>query len=263
MQDDQAAAASQTANTFTALHRPGDPFVLPNAWDVASARLLANAGFPAIGTTSLGVAAARGLTDASRTGRTATLDLACDLEHARLSPFVSFDIEDGFADDPAAVADLVLQLGVDGVNLEDSTRGTLVDPGLHARKIAAVKRAAPTVFVNARTDVFWLGGADVEDAVARLRQYIDAGADGIFLPGTNDPQIIHDVASSLSAPLNVLASPTLNRARLGELGVARISTGSLLYRSALTAVLATALRVRDGDVAPDALSYNQVQALNK
>lgn len=263
MTDERPTATGRTANTFAALHRPGDPFVLPNAWDVASAQLLAEAGFPAIGTTSLGVAAARGLADASRTGKAATLDLGRELGTARLRPFLTFDIEDGFADDPAAVADLVLQLGVDGVNLEDSTRGALVDPELHARKIAAVKRAAPTVFVNARTDVFWLGGSDVEDAMARLRQYIDAGADGIFLPGTNDPQIIHEVASSLSAPLNVLASPSLNRGRLGELGVARISTGSLLYRSALTSVLATALRARDGDVAPDALSYSQVQALNE
>jgi 2-methylisocitrate lyase-like PEP mutase family enzyme len=164
--------------TFAQLHRPGVPFVLPNAWDVGSARALAAAGFPAIGTTSLGVAASHGLLDATGSARDLTVELACSLVAARLPCPVTSDIEDGFGSDPTRVAELVSSLGVDGVNIEDATAAALVDPGVHAAKIAAIKRAAPAVFVNARTDTFWLGAGDLQETLARLRRYVDAGADG-------------------------------------------------------------------------------------
>jgi len=246
---------------FADLHRPGQPFVLPNAWDIASARLLVEAGFPAIGTTSLGVSAAHGLVDGTRTTKDATIQLAHDLTAARFDRYMSVDIEDGFSDDPATVAALVSLLGVDGVNLEDSTHGELVDPHLAGRKIAAVRAASSTVFINARTDVYWLGGADLDATLARLRVYADAGADGVFVPGTADPHVIEAVVTQLALPLNVLAAPTLSRTRLGELGVARISTGSLLYRSALSAMLDTAIAVRDGVPYPQPMSYEHVQSL--
>ncbi|SHJ46596.1 2-Methylisocitrate lyase, PEP mutase family [Nocardiopsis flavescens] len=247
--------------TFTDLHRPGRPFVLPNAWDAASARLLARQDFPAIGTTSLGVAAAHGLADASRSAREATARLARDLVGARLGRYVTVDIEDGFSDDPAAVAEFVAGLGVDGVNIEDGTRGRLIDPALAARKISAVKEAAPGVFVNARTDVHWLGGTDLHAALARLAAYAEAGADGVFAPGVSDPGDIEAIAVEIALPLNVLAAPALDRRRLADLGVARISTGSLLYRAALGSALDAALAVRDGRPAPGALSYADVQSL--
>ncbi|MDT0328438.1 isocitrate lyase/PEP mutase family protein [Nocardiopsis lambiniae] len=247
--------------TFADLHRPGHPFVLPNAWDLASAGLLARQDFPAIGTTSLGVAAAHGLVDGSRAAREATARLAHDITAARLGRYVTVDIEDGFSDDPAAVAEFVAGLGVDGVNIEDSTRGELIAPDLAARKIVAIKTAAPTVFVNARTDVHWLGGSDLHAALDRLSAYADAGADGVFLPGTADPGVIETVALGIARPLNVLATPALTRRRLGNLGVARISTGSLLYRSALERALDTALAVRDGSPFPPAIPYGEVQDL--
>ena len=247
--------------TFADLHRPGRPFVLPNAWDVASARLLAREGFPAVGTTSLGVAAAHGLTDASRSGGEATARLARDLVGACLGRYLTVDIEDGFSDDPAAVAEFVAGLGVDGVNIEDSTRGQLIDPEAAARKITAVKEAAPAVFVNARTDVHWLGGTDLDDTLTRLAAYAEAGADGVFAPGLADPGAIEAVAVEIALPLNVLATPALDLRRLGELGVARVSTGSLLYRAALGRAVDTALAVRDGRPLPGAVSYADVQAL--
>ncbi|WP_121254083.1 isocitrate lyase/PEP mutase family protein [Nocardioides ferulae] len=246
---------------FFELHRPGDPFVLPNAWDVGSARALVAEGFPAVGTTSLGVAAARGLPDATRAAHDAVLAVTGELLAAGLGVPLTVDLEDGFSDDPGAVADLVVGLGVAGVNLEDATDGALIDPDRHAHRIAAVKQRAPGVFVNARTDVFWVGDHDPGEAIARLRRYVDAGADGVFVPGALDEATIESLTAAVGAPLNVLASPAIPRTRLAELGVARISTGSLLYRSALGQAVAAARAVRDGAPLPAAPSYAEVQRL--
>lgn len=258
---DTHATSPGPSESFADLHRPGDPFVLPNAWDPVSARLLADAGFPAVGTTSLGVAATHGLVDASRAARDVTARLAHDLVHLRLGCFLTIDVEDGFSDDPDEVASFVAGLGVDGVNIEDCSHGQLIDPRLAADKIASVKRAAPGLFVNARTDVYWLGGQDLDEAVARLRTYADAGADGVFVPGTADPHVIETVASKVDAPINVLASADLPRARMAELGVARISTGSLLHRTSLTSAVDTARAVRDGQAFRSPISYDDVQEL--
>lgn len=247
--------------TFADLHRPGDPFVLPNAWDVASARALAAAGFPAIGTTSLGIAAAEGLPDAIGAAAPALLDLARRLTAADLGVPVTCDLENGLDSDPGRVADTVAGLGVDGVNLEDSTDAALIDPELHARKISAVKERCPGVFVNARTDVFWLGHGDLGAGLERLRRYVDAGADGVFAPGTLDAATITTIAHEVPAPLNVLATAAHTRDELAGYGVARISTGSLLYRVSLTAAVAAARAVRDETRVPDALTYAEVQDL--
>ena len=249
--------------TFAELHRPGDPFVLPNAWDVGTARALVAAGFPAVGTTSLGVAAAHGLPDATGAARAAVVDLARALHEADLGRPVSCDLEDGFDTDPGAVADLVASLDVAGVNLEDATGGVLVDPDLHVARIRAVKARCPDVFVNARTDVFWLGHGTLADAVERLRRYADAGADGVFAPGVPDLATIEAIVHTVPAPLNVLASAAFTRRQFADAGVARISTGSLLYRAALTRVVDTALAVRDGQPLPPAVSYQEVQALHE
>lgn len=244
--------------TFADLHRRGAPLVLPNAWDVGSARALVAAGFPAIATTSLGVAAGSGLPDAARATREPTAELARALLAARLGCPISCDVEDGFSDEPARVADLVASLGVDGVNVEDATGGALVGAEVQAAKVAAIKRAAPGVFVNARTDVFWLGGRDLPATVSRLRRYVDAGADGVFVPGPLDERSIEAIVRSVDAPLNVLASPRLTRATLADLGVARISTGSLLYRAALAQAVTAARAVADDGPLPPALSYAEV-----
>jgi len=165
--------------TFKDLHVPGDPLLLPNAWDHASAAALAAAGFPALGTTSLGVAAAVGKRDATDATLEETVALVRRIAH--LDPYVTVDIEDGFSDDPAAVADLAQQLeqlGAAGVNLEDQLRDGL------EHKIAAVKERT-RLFVNARTDTHWLE-REQETTAARLRSYVEAGADGVFVPGLTD-----------------------------------------------------------------------------
>jgi 2-methylisocitrate lyase-like PEP mutase family enzyme len=244
-------------SAFAELHRPGAPLLLPNAWDHASAAALADAGFEAIGTTSLGVAAALGLRDGAAETAGATLDLAHRLAHLPVP--ITIDIEDGFSKDPAAVAGYVERLGpLAGVNLEDQ----LGDPATHAAVVAAVKARTPDVFVNARTDTYWLGRPSLDETLERARVYVEAGADGIFVPGVTDEREIAALADALPVPLNVLFSPnTLTVARLAELGVARISTGSLLYRVALGAALGTATGIRDGATEFEAPSYTTVDAL--
>jgi 2-methylisocitrate lyase-like PEP mutase family enzyme len=249
--------------SFADLHRPGEPFVLPNAWDVGSARALVAAGFAAVGTTSLGVASSHGLPDASRAATNALLAMSAELVRADLGCFLTCDVEDGLSDDPGEVADIVERLGVDGVNLEDATRGHLVEPEAHARKVRAVKERCPDVFVNARTDMFWLGEGDVADAVARATRYVDAGADGVFLPGDLDEATIEAFTRDVAAPVNVLASGSVPYHRLARAGVARISTGSLLYRAALSEAVEAARRVRDGRALPRAMGYADVQALHE
>ncbi|MBX7549274.1 isocitrate lyase/phosphoenolpyruvate mutase family protein [Streptomyces sp. tea 10] len=253
-------AVTGTVPTFAALHhRPGEPLLLPNAWDHASAAALAARGFPAIGTTSLAVAAAAGLPDGRGATREQTLALALTLGS---EPYLlSVDAEDGFSDDPAEVAELARQLwsvGVVGINLEDG----LGPAGRHAAKIAAVKAAVPGLFVNARTDTYWLGdsygdGGDSDgdgdtvgtDTLNRLDAYQQAGADGVFVPGLTDPDRIRRLVRHLDTPLNILYSPTgPTVSHLADLGVARVSLGSFLYRRALGAALDAVADIAAGRV---------------
>jgi 2-methylisocitrate lyase-like PEP mutase family enzyme len=249
---------------FAALHHQEVPLLLPNAWDHASAVALAQAGFPAVATTSLGVAAAAGLRDGAGGTRAATLALARSLGGGPC--LVSIDAEDGYSDEPDQVAAFAADLfaaGIVGINLEDGREdGTLTDPARHAAKIAAVKEAVPDLFVNARTDTHWLGVRQ-DETIPRLERYRAAGADGVFVPGIAEPARISALARGVDAPLNVLYRPGgPNPDELAELGVRRISLGSLLYRVALGAALAAAESIRQGKPAgADAPGYDEVQAL--
>ena len=251
---------------FHALHHTDRPLLLPNAWDFASGAALAAAGFAAIGTTSLGVAAAAGIPDAAGLTRDETLTLARRL--VRLPCPVTVDIEAGFSPDPGEVGDLVAELadlGVAGINLEDGRGDRLADPATQVVLIRAVKRRAPGVFVNARTDTYWLGvDATVPATLDRARRYLDAGADGIFVPGLAREQDISAVTAAVPVPVNVLHLPALGLDRLAELGVRRVSTGSLLFRAALNATVTTALAVRDGEPLPAGIpGYAEVDALSR
>lgn len=245
--------------SFRELHDGDLPFLLPNAWDVASALAFVAAGFPAVGTTSFGVAAAAGHPDGGRSTKDATASLAAQL--ARLPVPVSTDIEDGYDDDPDAVAAYVAALGVAGINIEDSTEEALVAPQAHAAKVAAIKRAAPDVFVNARVDTYWLGqDSTVAATLERAAAYVAAGADGVFVPGATDPGELRELSAAIPVPLNVLVVPGLSLAELGELGVRRVSTGSLPYRAAIDAAVGVAEAVRDGVAVPSATPYPEMQA---
>lgn len=189
MTDDDAA---RRAETFAALHHQDRPLLLPNAWDHASAALLHAHGFPAVGTTSLGVAAAAGLPDGTRATREETLRLAGAL--GALPCLLSVDAEDGFSDDPGEVGMYAAELrarGAVGINLEDG----LGPVDRHVAKIRAVRAAAPGLFVNARTDTYWLG--DGEGARERVLAYRDAGADGVFVPGLTDLGVIAGLVRAL------------------------------------------------------------------
>ncbi|MGW0686897.1 isocitrate lyase/phosphoenolpyruvate mutase family protein [Streptomyces sp. NPDC002754] len=263
-----ALAHRQPSGTpFARLHRKDAPLLLPNAWDCASAAALAAAGFEAVGTTSLGVAAAAGLPDGAGVTADATLGLARRLGRTPL--LFTVDMEGGFSDEPDEVADIAAQLsaaGAAGINLEDGRAdGSLTPVHQHAAKIAAVKAAVPELFVNARTDTYWLGQNPdhQDDTEERLSAYQDAGADGLFVPGIAEPDRIRDLASRFELPLNVLYSPTgPTLDELAALGVRRVSLGSLLYRRALGEAVATARAVREGRrPTGDTLSYGEVQAL--
>lgn len=244
---------------FAALHHGAAPLLLPNAWDHASAAALVARGFPAVGTTSLGVAAAAGLPDGDSATREETLRLTLVLGSG--PGLLSVDAEDGYSDDPEEVAAFARQLaavGAVGVNLEDR----LGDPVRHAAKIAAVKAAVPGLFVNARTDTHWLGDGG-EDPRRRLDAYQEAGADGVFVPGLTGAREIEALVKDLDVPLNVLHSPAgPGVPRLAELGVRRVSLGSLLYRVALGAALDAVDGIAAGR-APSGIvpTYGEVDAL--
>lgn len=247
---------------FHELHFADAPLLLPNAWDVGSALAFALAGFPAIGTTSFGVAASAGVPDGGRSTKAATSVLVAQM--CRLPAHVTADIEDGYSDDPAEVAEFVATLavmGAVGINLEDSKDGHLVDPLAFAAKVAAVKRRSPDIFINARVDNLWFAEhATVDGVLARAGAYIDAGADGIFVPGLSDPEDIRGITAGISRPVNVLAHPSLTVAELGELGVRRVSSGSLPYRVAVDAAVNSVIALRDGTPTPPATPYWEIQA---
>jgi 2-methylisocitrate lyase-like PEP mutase family enzyme len=245
--------------TFRELHHGGGLLVLPNAWDVPSALALQAAGFDAIGTTSFGVASSLGHPDGGRSTKAANLVLARQL--SRLTAYISMDIEDGYADEPGQVADYVAELPVAGINIEDSSAEKLISPEAHAAKVAAIKDRCPDLFVNARVDTYWLGeDATIEATLARAARYVDAGADGVFVPGASDPSVLRALAGNVAVPLNVLVIPELSLGELAELGVRRVSTGSLPYRAAIDAAVHTARAVRDGEAVPRATPYPNMQA---
>ncbi|MFF1695734.1 isocitrate lyase/phosphoenolpyruvate mutase family protein [Streptomyces sp. NPDC058257] len=258
---------AQRADQFRALHRAGEPLLLPNAWDHASAAALAHGGFPAIGTTSLGVAAAAGKADATGGTREETLHLARGL--ARLPALLTVDIEGGFSERPDEVAALAAELvraGVVGVNIEDGRPdGTLTGTAQQCELIRAIKETVPDLFVNARTDTYWLGAGGAGETERRASAYRLAGADGLFVPGLQDEEAIGGlVAEVIDIPLNILYAPgALTYRRLAELGVRRVSSGSLLFRAALHAAVGTARSIaRGGSVPEDLPSYADTQALS-
>jgi 2-methylisocitrate lyase-like PEP mutase family enzyme len=243
---------------FRELHDGDLPLLLPNAWDVASALAFLDAGFPAIGTTSFGVAASGGEPDGGRCTRDATLALARRL--SVLPCYVSADIEDGYHDDPEQVAEYVAGLGVAGINIEDSSAERLIAPAAHAAKVAAIKRRNPDLYVNARVDTYWLHqDATVAATLDRAAAYVAAGADGIFVPGASDPVELRELTSNIPVPVNVLVVPALSLEELAGLGVRRVSTGSLPYRAAIDAAVRVAAGVRDGAPVPAATPYPEMQ----
>ncbi|TKT03958.1 isocitrate lyase/PEP mutase family protein [Streptomyces lasalocidi] len=243
------------ALAFRALHVPGRPLVLPNAWDAASARLVEDAGAAAVATTSAGLAWALGAADGDRLGREAALRAVADVVAAVRVP-VSADVESGYATDPAGVADTVravLAAGAVGINIEDALHegdAPLRPVAEQAERIAAARAAADAqgvpLFVNARIDTFLRGAGGVDLTLERAAAFVAAGADGVFVPGAVDPGTVRLLVEGVRAPLNVMAGPGAPPvAELAGLGVARVSVGSGIAQAAHALVRRAARELLD------------------
>jgi 2-methylisocitrate lyase-like PEP mutase family enzyme len=242
MKEPQGSAAA-----FAALHQPGNPVVIYNAWDIGSAKAVADAGAKAIGTGSWSVAAANGFEDGERLPLDRAIDVIARIVAAVKVP-VTLDFESGYASGGAALEaniERVIAAGVVGINFEDQVipGGAMYSLEEQARRVDAVRRAAEAagvpLFINARTDVFLKNdvakhASVVDEAIARGKAYAEAGASGLFVPGIRDEALIRRVCQESSLPVNVLVYPELPpRDRLAQAGVARISYGPRPYREAM------------------------------
>jgi 2-methylisocitrate lyase-like PEP mutase family enzyme len=237
---------SERAARFRALHHGPEILLLCNVWDAASARVVEEAGFPALATTSAGVSWSLGFADGEHAPFEEVLAAVRRIVRAAGVP-VSADIEAGFGDTPKETAMsclAVLEAGAVGVNLEDGTAGRdrLIPIALHCEKIQAAKEAAAgaggDLVVNARTDGFLDAIGDPQDrfeeAVRRSNAYREAGADCLFVPGVADEATIGRLVAAIGGPVNILAGPgTPPVATLARLGVARVSLGSGPMRATL------------------------------
>jgi 2-methylisocitrate lyase-like PEP mutase family enzyme len=250
---------AELARQFLELHRGPKILVLPNAWDVASARIFEDAGFPAIGTSSGGVAFSLGYPDGQKIPREEMLAVVRRIAEAVEVP-VTADVEAGFGSTPEEVADTaraVIAAGAIGMNLEDGVEGKpdfLADVNLQKEIIRAVLEAAAVAGVpfvlTARTDIFLYGIGPAETrlarAIERLNAYHSAGAQSLFAPGVKDSEIIVPLAGGLAGPLNILA--TVGTPRVAELqrqGVARVSVGSGPMRATLGFLARMARELRE------------------
>lgn len=267
----------EKADLLRGLHRPGEPLVLVNVWDAASARIVEDLGFPAVATTSAGISWLEGFADGERIPRDRMLEGVARVTKAVALP-VSADVEAGYGqsdEDAIATARGVIAAGAVGLNFEDwdERRNTLTDSGAQASRIAAIRKvgeeAGVPLVINARTDVFLKGVGDsdgerVEEAVRRANGYLQAGATCVFLPGVSDESTIARLTASIHGPVNILAgTATSTVSGLAKLGVARISVGAAAMADALTHFRLLAARVKETGVLQitERLSHAEINAL--
>lgn len=244
-----SADLQSRCDLLRSLHTPGAPLLLPNVWDVSTARAVVAAGFPVVATTSAGVAAALGYED--HEGAPAEEMLAAAARIARgVEVPVTVDAEGGYGMEPEELVAALRRAGAAGCNLEDSDHaaGSLRDPEVHAQWLRAVRTAASAdgypLVINARVDVFVrqaMAGAGPEiqpelvpEALGRARAYLDAGADSVYPIALWEPVALRRFVAEAPGPVNVMRMPQLpSLAELSALGVARVSWASYLYRDAM------------------------------
>jgi 2-methylisocitrate lyase-like PEP mutase family enzyme len=242
------------AQRFLAMHRAGEPLLMPNPWDLGSARLLASLGFEALATTSSGFAATLGRNDGSVSRDEAIVHSAVIVAATDLP--VSADLENGFADDPSGVAEtmgMALQVGLAGASVEDSTGrpdDPIYDLGLAAERVAAAAAAAHAgpgrLVLTARAENYLHGRPDLADTIARLQAFQEAGADVLYAPGLRSLEDISQVVREVDRPVNVLALEGVPPvAELAQAGVSRISVGGAFAFAALGAVVSAATELRE------------------
>lgn len=223
------------AAAFRDMHHRGG-LILPNAWDAASARVFETAGFGGVGTTSAGVAWARGARDGEGLDRAAMMREVAAIARAVAVP-VTADVEAGYgpgAEDAAETGRAAWAAGAVGVKFEDADHaapGALTPLAAQAERLAALRAAAPHLVINARTDVFLLKLGDSDDqriamAAERGRAWLEAGADVVFVPGVTDPSLVRRLAQGIGGPISLMADAEApSAAALFEAGACRVSVG--------------------------------------
>lgn len=228
--------------TFGSLHKRGNPLVLFNIWDAGSACAVAEAGAVALATGSASVAGSLGYPDGQGLPFSQLLSVVERIRAVSELP-LTVDFEAGYADDVASVADNASRLealGVAGINIEDGIPpGTGIRPVAEQARVIAAIRERTSLFINARTDLFLQHDADaheglIAEAAERRKAYAAAGADGFFVPGLTQPDLIRAICAESSLPVNIMKSPSApSLAQLASLGVARISFGPFPWRDAM------------------------------
>jgi len=247
------------AEDFLALHTTPDVLVLPNAWDVASAKIYEMEGFPAIATASAGISAVLGYADGEHMSRDENLGMVARIAKHTDVP-VSADMEAGYSDTTQGVVQTargVLEAGAVGMNLEDGVGHTaLLEQRLMEERVRAIREMADAagihLVINARTDVFLVSGddtaANIEHAVVRGNAYRAAGADSIFIPdmGDMDRDTMAALVNGIDAPINLIAGPmTPPVAELTKIGVGRLSLGPRPMRACLTLLRRISRQLQD------------------
>lgn len=265
-------SAPASHSPFHALHVAGQPLILANVWDVASARLVEQSGAPALATTSAGIAWSLGYSDGNLLPAAEALAAVRRIVERVRVP-VTVDLEGGYGPNPRDTARTVsaaLDCGVAGVNLEDGAR----DPNEFAAHLRAARAAAESMgrplFINARTDLFLAGGANehvlTTEAASRAALYAEAGANGFFVPGVASATVIRRLAEVTALPLNVMVGAgALPVSELAGLGVARISLGSNIAQAAYAVVERAASEIaRTGTygAVADGVDYGALNALS-
>ena len=249
---------AEKSAAFRALHERPGAFVIPNPWDAGTARLLASLGFEALATTSLGLANTLGRADGTGAVSRAEVLANCrEIASATDLP-VNADLENGYAHEPAAAAEMIrlaAEAGVDGGSIEDAAgdpQQPIYEFDLAVERVRAAARVAhslPTPFMlTARAENFLHGRRDIDDTIRRLRAFEAAGADVLYAPGLRDLASIRTVAAAVGRPLNVVmsaADPSITVDQLAEAGVKRISVGGALSRLALAAFLRGAREMKE------------------
>ncbi len=268
---------AEKGRAFRALHERDRAFIIPNPWDVGSARLLAHAGFEALATTSAGYAFSVGKTDNTidcdeMIAHVAQIAAATDLP-------VNADLENGYGDSPERAAETIRQAaeaGACGGSIEDATGKSdrpiyeLAHAADRIRAAAEIVRALPFIFtLTARAENYLNGRPDIKDTIQRLQAYQEAGANVLYAPGLTSKEDIAAVVSSVDRPINVLAglpNAPLTLAELSALGVKRVSIGSVLSRTAYGSAIGAAAEMRERGTftfADQAISFRDLTAIFK
>lgn len=277
------AEQKRKAEVLLALHSGRDPLVLVNVWDVASARIIEQAGYPAIATTSAGIAFARGFPDGQKIHPHQMMSEVAQIAGAVSVP-VTADVEAGYGTTPesaARTASAVISSGAVGMNFEDATgdpEHPLADLSLQLERIRAIRETAKkhdvALVLNARTEVHLLQIGDAakryDETLRRLSAYRDAGGDCVFAPGLRDASTIERLVRDVGCPVNILAVPNgPSVSELSALGVKRISLGSGPMRSSLGLLRRLAEEVKtkgtftNMDGAPSHAEMNELMKSNR